>query len=112
MGQHSITICNSIQRKKDQPFVENARNKEGKTYYEKIFNLFRPWLYKNRGSLTKYDLAVLITNSQGENDYGIATPGGACQVDDDSQLDLAAVVVYDIGEFKSMGVTAHEIGHA
>lgn len=92
--------------------MESARGSDGKTYYETIFNKFRPWLYKHRDSLIKHDLAFLITNSEGVNDYGIATLGGACNIDIESKEDSGAVVVYDKGQFKSMGVAAHEIGHS
>lgn len=96
----------------DQPFVENARGSDGRTYYETIFNLLRPWLYENRRSLIAHDLVVLITNSQGENDFGISGVGSLCESNWEDLEDSGAVVVYDIGQFKSMGVTAHEIGHA
>lgn len=69
-------------------------------------------MYANRDSLTKHDLAFLITNSIGENEFGIATVGGVCSVDLKDLEDLGAVVVYDRGLFKSMGIAAHEIGHA
>lgn len=108
----SIKIVHFIQSKGDQPFVENARGSDGRTYYEKIFNLFRPWLYEKRDSLIKHDLAILITNSLGENEFGIATVGGVCSVDKKDREDLGAVVVYDRGQLKSMGVAAHEIGHS
>lgn len=107
-----IYIVHFVQSKDDQPFVEQARGSDGRTYYEKIFNLFRPWLYANRDTLIKHDLAFLITNSIGENEFGIATVGGVCSVDLKDLEDLGAVVVYDRGLFKSMGIAAHEIGHS
>lgn len=92
--------------------MEKARGKDGRTYYETIFNLFRPWLYANRDSLIPHDLAFLITNSKGENEFGIATVKGVCSIDLEDLEDSGAVVVYDRGQFKSMGVAAHEIGHS
>lgn len=55
---------------------------------------------------------MLITNSIGENENGIATVGGVCSVDLTDLEDLGAVVVYDRGLYKSMGIAAHEIGHS
>lgn len=91
--------------------MEKARGKDGRTYYETIFNYFRPWLYKNRHSFIAHDLAFLITNSKGENENGIASLKGACKIDLEDLEDSSALVVYDRGLFKSMGVAAHEIGH-
>ncbi|KAJ6634292.1 A disintegrin and metalloproteinase with thrombospondin motifs 16 [Pseudolycoriella hygida] len=94
-----------IKKTRDQPFIENARNEDGKTYYETIFDLFKTWLKEKAESLTNHDMAFLITNSEGINDYGIASVGGACD------NEYAAALIYDRGLFKSMAVAAHEIGH-
>jgi len=109
----SIQIVNLliIKDKGDQPFIENARFSNGTTYFETIFNLFRPWLYEKRNSLIEHDLAILITNSASVNEKGIATVKGVCSLDIPNRQELGAVVVYDRGQFKSMGVCSHEIGH-
>lgn len=57
-------------------------------------------------------MVILFTNSIGENEFGIASLRGACSIDLEDLEDSGAVVVYDRGQFKSMGICAHEIGHA
>jgi hypothetical protein len=56
-------------------------------------------------------MAVVITNTRLEWGGGLAWMNGACWINNGAGLDYGSVVWNDGGDFGSVTVGAHEMGH-
>ncbi|KAH0534273.1 venom metalloproteinase 3-like [Cotesia glomerata] len=75
------------------------------------------WLYRYRSTFSPddYDVFIIITPSKDSTLFsstiGLATLGGACNIDDWSQKISRGGLIYETPNFKDTLTAAHELGH-
>jgi hypothetical protein len=94
-----------------QPFIEEARAPDGSAEFGRILDRYASWVYSQRNNLPKFDLAPLITNTKLEWGGGLAYMNAACWVDTNGGRNLGTAVWNDGGDWGSLTVAVHEIGH-
>ncbi|CAL8143695.1 unnamed protein product [Orchesella dallaii] len=94
-----------------QPFIEEARGTDGRAEFGRILERFSYWVYSQMSSVPKFDMAVAITNTALEWGGGLAYVSAACNVDNNRQRHWGTLVFNDGGNWGSLTVGAHEMGH-
>lgn len=109
--QFRITSVVLISTSAGQPFIENARNENGTTSYNRILPLFADYMYEQIGKLPQFDLAMSLTGEPTEWWGGLAYVGETCHIIDSENKFIGVLSMSDDANYVSMDVAQHEIGH-
>lgn len=101
-----ITFIDSyFQTLQEQPFIENAKDEDGKISFYDVLSPFTQWVYNQTDTLPKFDIASLFVATPLQNNIiGLAHLNAACE------HNLATTVISESG-FYDAALAAHEIGH-
>ena len=95
-----------------QPFIEQSRGSDGKVAFPTVIDKYSLWLYQQLPSWTvRFDLAPLVTDTAVVSSGGYGYNNAACGLDANAQRFWGVAVWNDGGDWGSVTIGAHELGH-